>query len=517
MTHFYIGFKLSWFQSYIQIWTVYVYHSQVSVQYRESNNNVHTPVSDREKHLTRDAPTAHAEFVREAMAQRDSWGKSLDCLKELLDDLVIDSISITEEELGRGAFGVIKKVSYNGASCAGKQLHSIFFQGTHREERNKLMTKFSEECRFHSKQRHPNIVQLFGVHFSRIEELPVMVMELMETSLHCCLEEYPNIPSGLKNQMLLDVALGLLHLHRQMVIHRDLTASNILLTSGMRAKIGDLGMAKIMEMERQNQVLTTTPGNLVAMPPEACSINPVYSFKLDIFSYGTLILHVLTQEHPVPSSALYKLDPAQPTGKITLTAAERREQYIRKLEKGTLLYSLVMRCLSDDQELRPSTSMVVREIQVITQGNPPPGSTSLLGVEMHQCMRKYEERLEALEGDIAKKHKTIEHFQAALTQQTSGMERKQSKLEALERANKVLQQLVSSKLSSWSNQVSSKEPEASAPQVPVRNYAKYASMTSRRRERERGGGRASVTLLAKVRTRKTSVLLLSCACSYRSS
>ena len=428
-------------------------------------------------------------------------------MKELLDDLTIDSITVTEEELGRGAFGVIRKVSYNGASCAGKQLHSIFFEGLRKDAREKLVAKFAQECRFHSQQRHPNIVQLFGVHFCRAQELPVLVMELMDTSLHSCLEEYHNIPSGVKNQILLDVALGLLHLHMQLAIHRDLTASNVLLTSAMRAKISDLGMAKVLDVGTQDQVLTTTPGNMVAMPPEACTIKPVYSFKLDIFSYGALIVHVLTQEHPVPSHALYKPDPSQPTGQRTLTAIERREQYIKKLDKGSRLYSLAITCLSDDQDQRPSTSMLVREVKDVAQSNPPPASTSLLGIRMHKFMRKYEERLSTLEGDLAKKQKEMEKFKEIAVNQSLELKTKETKLDALERANRALQKLISNKLNSLPDKKDGEESESS-PQVPARSNKRSSipattNKSGRTNATQNGVGRLSSTIPAKVRIVKS--------------
>ena len=49
----------------------------------------------------------------------------------------------------------------------------------------------------------------------------------------------------------------------------------------------------------KQQQLTTAPGNQNVMPPEALKDNPSYDHKLDIFSYGCLILHVFTHQWPM--------------------------------------------------------------------------------------------------------------------------------------------------------------------------------------------------------------------------
>ena len=91
-----------------------------------------------------------------------------------------------------------------------------------------------------SKLSHPNLVQFLGVCFERSpdgnRDIPILVMELLPMSLTQYLEKYDNIPRSIKNSILLDVSLGLLYLHNQSppIAHRDLTANNVLLTSGLK-------------------------------------------------------------------------------------------------------------------------------------------------------------------------------------------------------------------------------------------------------------------------------------------
>ena len=62
-----------------------------------------------------------------------------DYVRRSLKDLCIDSVTVTSHELGKGAYGVIHAVEFNGASCAGKQLHPVFFHGTKTEHRQLLL------------------------------------------------------------------------------------------------------------------------------------------------------------------------------------------------------------------------------------------------------------------------------------------------------------------------------------------------------------------------------------------
>ena len=65
------------------------------------------------------------------------------------------------------------------------------------------------------------------------------------------------IPNHIKNSILLDVSLGLLYLHKQTppIVHRDLTANNVLLTSGLKAKISDVGIVPIVEPQLMKQYI----------------------------------------------------------------------------------------------------------------------------------------------------------------------------------------------------------------------------------------------------------------------
>ena len=98
-----------------------------------------------------------------------------------------------------------------------------------------------------------------------------------------------------------DVALGLHYLHSQTppIIHRDLTANNVLLASNMTAKISDPGVAKSFNLTPiQRSHMTQTPGTPAYMPPEVMTAKPEYDANLDKFSYGILIIHMFSGRWP---------------------------------------------------------------------------------------------------------------------------------------------------------------------------------------------------------------------------
>ena len=154
--------------------------------------------------------------------------------------------------------------------------------------------------------RHPNIVQFLGLCFLEGSTLPVLVMERLDSSLDDLLETSPGLPLALKLSLLTDVSRGLLYLHTLQdppVVHRDLSARNILLTSSLGAKISDLGNARIVNLQpgQLARTLTRIPGTHVYMPPESFDQHSRYGPQLDIFSFGHTALFTLTQVRRIES------------------------------------------------------------------------------------------------------------------------------------------------------------------------------------------------------------------------
>ena len=186
----------------------------------------------------------------------------------------------------------------NGILCAGKKIHEALLD-TGNVGVQEIASKYVQECQLMSELRHPNITLFLGVCFLPNCQLPVLLMERLDGSLDDLLEAVPNIPLTLKRSMLEDIIRGLLYLHQHnpQIVHRDLTAKNVLLTSSLTAKITDFGNSRIVNLEpgQLAQTMSRLPGTMVYMPPEALSASTRYGSSLDIFSFGHLALYTLTQ------------------------------------------------------------------------------------------------------------------------------------------------------------------------------------------------------------------------------
>lgn len=119
-------------------------------------------------------------------------------------------------------------------------------------------------------------------------------MEKLKSHLYEVLIACPTIPLILKYSILRDIARGLAYLHPQ-VIHRDLSAKNVLLTPFFSAKICDFGNSLSSDLNGRLQRLTPYPGKRVYMPPEALIEPFIYDCSMDIFSFGHLALFTMIQ------------------------------------------------------------------------------------------------------------------------------------------------------------------------------------------------------------------------------
>ncbi len=273
-------------------------------------------------------------------------------------------------QLGSGAFGVVCRAKYDQLPCAAKLLHPSFLVPG-----NWAAEKFMQECSFLASLKHPHIVQFLGVYSEPSTGQAVLLMELMEESLTALLKRYTSsnqlLPLYIQVDICHDVSLALHYLHTQGIIHRDLSSNNVLLIGGRRAKITDFGMSKLtpnISTTTSLSSLTQVPGCPVYMPPEAWISPPIYTEKLDVFSFGVLTLQIATchQPNPGPLETLIP-DERSPTGflKLPIPEAQRRSEHLFLMPEDNPLKPILSSCLGDKQDNRPSSRELCHSVECI--------------------------------------------------------------------------------------------------------------------------------------------------------
>ena len=190
-------------------------------------------------------------------------------------------------EIGRGAWATVHETTFRGATVAAKCLHQLITIPRTRQ-------LFLREMEMALQCQHQNIVTFLG---ATLEGPPVILMELMDTSLRSAYEQ-GNIKDHQVLGILYDIAIALhfLHTRPDPVIHRDVSSANVLLKTlhngEWLAKLGDLGTAKM-----QQQAASANPGAMAYGAPEAGDFTK-HSAKMDVYSYGVLVLEILTKTHP---------------------------------------------------------------------------------------------------------------------------------------------------------------------------------------------------------------------------
>ena len=254
--------------------------------------------------------------------------------------------------LGKGSFGEVVEVRYNFREYAAKKLH--------KKDAN---DNFTREIEIMSRIKHHNIVRYYGLcNLAKTQEL-VIVMEKVERSLHMFLKSKVDITLSIKLQILLDVVRGVRYLHNEKpaIVHRDLTADNILVDGESTAKICDFGNSIAVNLKEAKLIPISNHGTIDYMAPEALD-GGEYDEKVDIFAFGHLAIHVINQRRPFPLlHHSYRV-----AGQlIARTEVQRRWDYLQEMrhelekEDITGLYHVVTQCLQEVPEERPFCQVIM--------------------------------------------------------------------------------------------------------------------------------------------------------------
>ena len=285
---------------------------------------------------------------------------------------------LKQEIIGTGPIGAVCKAKCDQLICAAKLLYPFLFDipiDLGKEHRQPLR-RFEHECLLLKSLYHPNIVRYLGTyHYPEING-PVLLMELMDESLTHFLESSPgDIPYHIQVNLSQDIAQALAFLHANGIIHRDLSSNNVLLNAGSQAKISDFGMARLTDLNATRFVtMTLCPGTVlvVYMPPEAFDEPPLYTEKLDNFSFGIILIQIMTRKFPKPSNR-YKVEiipdrhyPARTVeAKVAVSEVNRRQAHINLIESTHPLLPIALECLKDKDVERPPSWQLCQSLDAL--------------------------------------------------------------------------------------------------------------------------------------------------------
>ncbi|CAI9113183.1 OLC1v1013748C1 [Oldenlandia corymbosa var. corymbosa] len=220
--------------------------------------------------------TMDTEFEKGSGARKFSYSELTRATKSFSED----------EKLGEGGFGSV----YRGFL---KDMNSFVAVKRVSRDSNQGLKEYASEVTIINRLRHRNLVQLIGWCHEKGNLL--LVYEFMPNgSLDCHLFKDRTLLSWeTRYKIALGLASALLYLHEeweQCIVHRDIKSSNIMLDSSFNAKLGDFGLARLVDHEKTSQTMTLA-GTLGYMAPE-CATTGKASKESDVYSFGIVALEI---------------------------------------------------------------------------------------------------------------------------------------------------------------------------------------------------------------------------------
>jgi serine/threonine protein kinase len=268
---------------------------------------------------------------------------------------------------------------------------------------------FGKECAALQRINSPHLLKFFGFG-TTAEGNGFIVMELMaggslEDVLH---DPERDLPWRTRVSIALEVALGMDHLHKMHMLHRDLKSANVLLDEELKAKICDFGLSRVVRPAQQQQVvrssftgvtrslpsvsgieindgrssvtstarmvvsfsdargtMTKAAGTLLWMAPEVFRGDQMYTGAVDVYSFGIVLWELATRKAPwtdeLPS------DPSAFFETINLALQKGRRPAIPDavLAEHGAFVAVMRRCWAGDPVDRPLFSEAAQELAMI--------------------------------------------------------------------------------------------------------------------------------------------------------
>ena len=243
--------------------------------------------------------------------------------RRLKESWVIDETEIVyDKAIGQGTFAIVFKGLWTGEDVAIKELKKKSGQAGKGGTSSSLSTLEENEVKNMLLVRHPRIVRFHGAgvrHYGDHSKHFLVYEWMGGGSLRSKLAKRVPVNWHWKLRVALDIALGIRYLHKRQFVHRDIKTDNILLDDSDRAKVGDFGTGRAINMGvgaqnfgssrglnliDQADMMTAKHGTILYMAPELLvaivkkeKMVPM-SFKTDIFAFGLVLWELMSEQIP---------------------------------------------------------------------------------------------------------------------------------------------------------------------------------------------------------------------------
>ncbi|XP_068647467.1 receptor-like serine/threonine-protein kinase ALE2 [Aristolochia californica] len=275
--------------------------------------------------------------------------------------------------LGEGGFGLVYRgILEDGTSVAVKVLKRDDQQGSR---------EFLAEVEMLGRLHHRNLVKLIGI--CTEEHSRCLVYELIpngsvESHLHGVDKETAPLDWVARMKIALGSARGLAYLHEDSsprVIHRDFKSSNILLEYDFTPKVSDFGLARTALDEGHEHISTRVMGTFGYVAPEYAMTGHLL-VKSDVYSYGVVLLELLTGRKPVDMSQPPGQENLVTWARPLLTSKEGLEVIIDPALGTALPFDSVAKvaaiasmCVQPEVSHRPFMGEVVQALKLVCNEN----------------------------------------------------------------------------------------------------------------------------------------------------
>ncbi|XP_031119092.1 receptor-like serine/threonine-protein kinase ALE2 isoform X2 [Ipomoea triloba] len=271
--------------------------------------------------------------------------------------------------LGEGGFGLV----YRGTLDDGREVAVKILKRYDRHGSREFLAEVEMLSRLH----HRNLVKLIGI--CTEDHCRCLVYELVpngsvESHLHGLDMKASRLDWYARMKIALGAAQGLAYLHEDSnprVIHRDFKSSNILLEHDFTPKVSDFGLARTALDEGNKQISTHVMGTFGYLAPEYAMTGHLL-VKSDVYSYGVVLLELLTGRKPVDLSQPPGQENLVAWARPLLTTKEGLEMLIDSGMKSDIPFDSVIKfaaiaamCVQPEASHRPFMGEVVQALKLI--------------------------------------------------------------------------------------------------------------------------------------------------------